>query len=388
MSQGPAYLTRLRRTLPANLCVLAAAALLTAFVAWPHVFGSSSTSPADVVTELASHNEAPTQKPISEIRVGDRVPGRNPLLDEGDPKVVDPEPDTWRKLTLKMSKPDGHEIDIELLRPLEWIEREEAHAGSTIYLNLHELGAEGDAHVMTVEPCPHIRRGEGNVVTGTFAHSASNVIDLHLEGQEDPIGCTANHPFWSHDRQDFVSAGDLEQGEQILNREGEVAAVAGRQLHSARRNVYNLEVQNDHVYRVGAGGWLAHNSCPTAPRTGLTAAEQTAKDAAQGFKNLECDLCADAIEEALIRNGQQGHRILMDTGAEFGEQAMISSRKFSSDVISESGLHEAVQVDRLIFDNHNPDGILPLNWLNDLHIGPPIRPSNRPIGISGTPIGQ
>ena len=49
-----------------------------------------------------------------------------------------------------------------------------------------------------VEPCPEIaeRPHPGcRLVTGTFAHTATNVVDLQLEGQPHPIGVTATHPF-------------------------------------------------------------------------------------------------------------------------------------------------------------------------------------------------
>ena len=58
---------------------------------------------------------------------------------------TDPEPTTWRKLTLEMIKSDGKRLDITLLRPLSWIEEVKADQGGTIYLDLPEMGAQGDA---------------------------------------------------------------------------------------------------------------------------------------------------------------------------------------------------------------------------------------------------
>ena len=61
---------------------------------------------------------------------------------------------------------------------------------------------------------------------------------------------------------------------------------------------------------------------------------------------------------------------------------------FADDVISEAGQHQAFLVDRLIFDNHNPNGALPLNWFNDIHAGSPVKPLNIPLKIKVVRIGN
>jgi hypothetical protein len=43
-------------------------------------------------------------------------------------------PATWRLTTLAMSKPDGGRLDIELLRPVEWIDHVSADVGRTVEL--------------------------------------------------------------------------------------------------------------------------------------------------------------------------------------------------------------------------------------------------------------
>ncbi len=261
MFTPPPLRQRRHRSLPASLCFLAAAALLATFFAWPHVFDGGSASSASATTDLAVQGDVQRQKPISEIRVGDRVPGRNPQLDDLDRLVPEPDPANWRKITLNMSKPDGHEIDIELLRPVRWIDQQGAHTGATVKLTLFELGADGDASVLAIDPCPTIRPGAGNVVTGTFAHSATNVIDVGLDGQDDPIGCTANHPFWSVDRDDFVAAGELQAGEQVLARNGQALRVTRQVPRRGPQRVYNIEVHREHVFCVGSAGTLVHNVC-------------------------------------------------------------------------------------------------------------------------------
>jgi hypothetical protein len=121
----------------------------------------------------------------------------------------------WRLLSLQMVKNDGSVASIELLRPTWWIETREAKPGHNIYLDLAELGAEGDALVLSIKSCSPIQHGPGNIVTGTFRHQSSNLINLYINEIDKPIGCTANHPFWSVDRKMFISAIDLFSGEKV-----------------------------------------------------------------------------------------------------------------------------------------------------------------------------
>jgi len=200
-------------------------------------------------------------KKIQHIRVGDRVLGENPLRDDVDQGFTEPEPGGWRRLKLIHIKPDGNRLDIELLRPREWIETSRAEPGSLIDFHLPELGIHGTAEITSIGPCPVIRPGPGHVVTGTFAHEpSSDLINVHLAGDSTPIGCTPNHPFWSEDRQDFVQAGNLQRGEHVRTATSGVVAVTSVTPRPQHDRVYNLEVQGEHVYQVGGSGVLVHNA--------------------------------------------------------------------------------------------------------------------------------
>jgi hypothetical protein len=117
--------------------------------------------------------------------------------------------------------------------------------------------------VLAIEPCPPLASGPGRTVTGTFAHSAADVLDLEIEGLDTPLGCTANHPFWSEDRQDFVPAGSLTIGEHLRTESGTLRQVT---RITPRRGppvaVFNLEVDAEHVYYVSTAGVLVHNTYP------------------------------------------------------------------------------------------------------------------------------
>jgi len=181
------------------------------------------------------------------------------------------EPERWRLVELRMAKAEGGSVQIELARPAWWLEEEGVAVGEQIDLDLPEFGVTGDAEVLAISPCPQPNEGDGRVVTGKFVHEASNLLDLTIENVAGPLGVTANHPFWSEDRQAFVPAGELREGELLLLAEGNPTRLLTRTQRPGIHRVYNLEVDGEHVYYVGAEGVLVHNMC--APR-GTAALEQ------------------------------------------------------------------------------------------------------------------
>ena len=216
-------------------------------------------SQKSVATSDSQNSVQLITKSIEDIQIGDRTLGTNPLREQVDNTI---EPDSsWKLIKLQLTKEDGKLLDVELLRPVEWLDFEEVKVGSTIYLDLPEMGAVGDALVKSIESALVIKQGEGNVVTGRFIHQAANCIDLQIEGQDKPIGCTANHPFWSEDRRDFIPAGQLNQGERVLLYNGDTARITQKLPRPGPETVYNLEIWGEHVYCVGEGGVLVHNQC-------------------------------------------------------------------------------------------------------------------------------
>lgn len=167
---------------------------------------------------------------------------------------------------LELIKQDGSLLKMRFSRSLEWIEGEGAEPGGAVFVDLPEFGAVGEAKVISIGPCPPVPPGNGNVVTGIFEHEAGNVIDLYLAGTNEPIGCTDNHRFWSEDRQDYVEARHLRQGERVWSRKLGSTTVAATVPRPGTHRVYNLEVHGEHVYEVGEFGVLVHNKYGTVYR--------------------------------------------------------------------------------------------------------------------------
>lgn len=136
-------------------------------------------------------------------------------------QVMERRRERTREVVLVMEKPDGGRVNITLVRFLDWIRAHGAEVGKEIFLDLPEMGARGYARVMAINPSPPVDMSgaddpTGRLVTGTFRHSSGNVYDLKLESEREPIGVTATHPFWSVDRNGWVSAIDLCIGCRIV----------------------------------------------------------------------------------------------------------------------------------------------------------------------------
>jgi hypothetical protein len=139
--------------------------------------------------------------------------------------------------------------------------------GMVVELDLPELGISGPAWIIDLEPAPLVPAGPGQVVTATFKHASANVLDLVLTNTPptnlspspsalstaptDSIGVTANHPFWSVDRAEFVQAGELQIGERLQTLAGDIHWVQQKLPRPGPEPVYNLEVHAEHVYYVG-----------------------------------------------------------------------------------------------------------------------------------------
>jgi hypothetical protein len=177
---------------------------------------------------------------------------------------------TWRAVRLNMIQ-NGVQYDLAFLRPLSWLESTGEVVGGSSHMELHEMGLNGPARVVGIDPCPIIEPDNGsgrNVVTGTMAHPGANIVYLDITGLDEPLGVTDTHPIWSETRQDFVVAGQLEIGEQFRTVTGQSATLTRSHPHRGPPEmVFNLEVDGQHVYHVAASGLLVHNAgcVPTIP---------------------------------------------------------------------------------------------------------------------------
>ena len=290
MSEKPSHKSPINYLLDAvSVCLL-----LISLAALFFAVGKSGRAKTEPELSKASAGDCKryVTRNIEDIRIGERTLGTNPqgrLESELDESVFQTVPHCG--YSLRYTAENGSRCAIRLLRPADWLDWEltrlcRASDGKAVdaidlvsedlasggfdilpdyeletWLELPEMGVVGWARVTDVDADVEIEQGAGNIVTGVFAHMASSTLDLTVEGQTVPIGCTANHPFWSVDRQDFVDAGLLKEGERVQLYSGETKRVVQRLPRPGPQNVYNLEVYSEHVYCVEDLGILVHNKC-------------------------------------------------------------------------------------------------------------------------------
>jgi hypothetical protein len=222
----------------------------------------SLSSPAPKVVSVPPAPKYKTQA-IRDIEVGTWVLARNPeISDEEREQFDEVDPDSWSRVTLVMEKEDESLLFIDMLRPTAWVTDQAAEVGSLIDIDLEEMGATGKAEVLAIRPCPILSprpSRQHHLVTATFAHSAGDICDLHIVGQDSPITCTPNHLFWSIEGESFIPAVGLAPGQHLLLADGSHAEVSQIQMRPDGDFVYNLEVNGEHVYFVSDLGVLVHN---------------------------------------------------------------------------------------------------------------------------------
>lgn len=211
--------------------------------------------------------------PIEDISVGDRVLADNPQQSMLDDSEIEPDDSTWLFLKLRMPSNEQGHLDIEMIRSPSWLANNNARVGGSVFLNLEELGANGEAEILRIDACPKIHDGPGQVVVTTFAHPPSyEILDLkftnELGNASDSITVTGSHPFWIDGEQDFVAAREIELGESVRTHDGRRLVLASKTTNAKQgQRVFNLEVHSEHVYFVGENGILVHNMCAARKKT-------------------------------------------------------------------------------------------------------------------------
>ncbi|MDR2439866.1 MAG: HINT domain-containing protein, partial [Planctomycetaceae bacterium] len=116
--------------------------------------------------------------------------------------------------------------------------------------------------ILAIERCPEIRAGPGRVVLTTVNHLSRGVCDLTYKnstGQNETIRPTSSHRFYSLDRKDWIHIGDANSGEKLQGFNNDIITVISCQPLDKTKRVYNMTVEDDHVYHVGKLNLLAHN---------------------------------------------------------------------------------------------------------------------------------
>ena len=118
-----------------------------------------------------------------------------------------------------------------------------------------------DEHAGNAESQPVYRQ-----VTQVFETNPDQLYHVTFQrsdGNEETLSTTLEHPFYVIDREAFVAAQDLSQGDQFLLADGSTATITGLRIELAKTGTfttYNFEVSGTHTYFVGESGVWVHNT--------------------------------------------------------------------------------------------------------------------------------
>jgi hypothetical protein len=110
---------------------------------------------------------------------------------------------------------------------------------------------------------PASRKTKAQAVVATHINLDVALTDLVIgkAGKDVLLQTTANHPFWSEDRQAWVNAAELRMSESLLTDRGSTLSVSAVTAYSGSRVMHDLTVNAVHTYYVLAGKTpvLVHN---------------------------------------------------------------------------------------------------------------------------------
>jgi len=120
------------------------------------------------------------------------------------------------------------------------------------------LDVAGFAVVEAIESPPVIGCGPGQVVLSTISVRSDNLIGVRIKGLAETLEATSDHPVYSATRGLWLGIGDLLPGEEIWAQDG-AATVLDLRPRPGYHQVFNFEVEKNHVYLVTDLGVLSHN---------------------------------------------------------------------------------------------------------------------------------
>jgi len=196
---------------------------------------------------------------IEEVRLGCRVPDQNPCPDDYDLQFGEVDQATWSQVGVTIRRTDGAIVEMQLLRPIEWIRNLKLEVGREFTFFMSDIEVDGRATVTSIGPCCEIADGPGNVVIGCFVtRDAADLVEVELENGTTIVG-TSTHLVWHVDEDGWVDLADLREGDQLDTLSGPVKVQSIAPANELS-DVYNIEVHGHHVYRITDDGILVHNN--------------------------------------------------------------------------------------------------------------------------------
>jgi hypothetical protein len=175
------------------------------------------------------------------------------------------------------------------------------------------------------------------------------------------IEATAEHLIYASG--EWRQAKEIFVGELLSDRTGSSVRVTAVSRTVREETVYDLTIAKNRNFFVSNAYVLVHNISPCEK-----AAQALAKAVPSSCRGVvgTCREFAKNFEDLLIAKQMKGRRLCLKSTFRNGTIYSISKKIISSD-----GLHAAVKVGELVFDNLNPDGIPYSEWADDFSINDP-----------------
>lgn len=125
-----------------------------------------------------------------------------------------------------------------------------------------EMLQEGDrlyAHDPRKDRAQGGRSGNRQITDLIEPHPGDQLIEITIDGTA--LELTANHPMWSVDREDWIAAGQLAEGELMRGPQGDPLPIESIRPIPGSETVYDITVRGLHSYYVVVGdvAVLVHN---------------------------------------------------------------------------------------------------------------------------------
>jgi hypothetical protein len=258
-------------------------------------------------------------------------------------EIIKQNPERWKVLRARLEERDENAIEATLLRHVNELAVQKAVPGGMVYLELPEMEIFGWARVLAIDPCPEVIETEGKLVTGTFKHERGIIVEIHIEGEPNPLGITPGHLVWSADRENWVHAQDLREGERLLGMDSGTPRIECLALCAKPESVYNIEVEGDHCYRVGEQGLLVHNTSDVFITSGNQVTNGVGNEFAQPAQQYR--IRRRRQDQDFLRGGKNLGAVVIGFVAQQGENRLPPDAGFyvSGDLHSERRILERLR---------------------------------------------
>ncbi|MDP1562755.1 MAG: Hint domain-containing protein [Pirellulaceae bacterium] len=224
--------------------------------------GNTISSEPGFLDNYAGANVVATREAlvnIQDVKLGDRVLTQNPRRDDVEYDPHNESLTDWQKISMEVRHRNGAVVDVELLRSLDWVVRNQFQIGTWISFELTDIEVDGRAFIHGIEDVDDLEVGDGELVTGRFV--TRQAYDLRRVTLDDgtQVTVTGSHPFWNPTSHQWQPIEEFVVGDYLASRQGP-RKIINVELLPNGATVYNIEVAGEHVYEVGECGVLVHNS--------------------------------------------------------------------------------------------------------------------------------